>query len=147
MINNASMPSSAIIPELAYSDVAKAVDWLTAAFGFRERMRIADHRAQLSFGSGHLIVIQGPEATDVTHKVMVRVADVDAHHAQSKQCGARILREPETLAHGERQYSATDLGGHVWVFSQSVADVDPSSWGGVICGIVLSQNVQVEPAS
>jgi hypothetical protein len=24
------------------------------------------------------------------------------------------------------------LGGHVWTFSQSIADVDPASWGGVL---------------
>jgi hypothetical protein len=33
------------------------------------------------------------------------------------------------LAYGERQYSAEDLGGHHWVLSQSIADVDPASWG------------------
>jgi hypothetical protein len=27
------------------------------------------------------------------------------------------------------QYSAEDLGGHRWTFSQSIADVDPGSWG------------------
>jgi len=132
MINNASMPSSTIIPELAYTDVGKAVEWLTTAFGFRERLRIGDDRAQLSFGSGHLIVIQGPEPTGATHRVIARVADVDAHHSQSKQSGAQILREPETFPYGERQYRVSDLGGHVWVFSQSVADVDPSTWGGVV---------------
>lgn len=29
-----------------------------------------------------------------------------------------------------RQYAATDPAGHRWSFSQSIADVDPSAWGG-----------------
>ena len=29
---------------------------------------------------------------------------------------------------GERQYSVLDLEGHLWTFTQSVADVDPRDW-------------------
>ena len=28
--------------------------------------------------------------------------------------------------------SREDLGGHRWTFSESIADVDPSSWGGLL---------------
>ena len=34
-------------------------------------------------------------------------------------------------AYGERQYSVRDLGGHLWTFTESVADVAPESWGGI----------------
>jgi uncharacterized glyoxalase superfamily protein PhnB len=44
--------------------------------------------------------------------------------------GAHILSPPTDYPYGERQYSAEDLGGHRWTFSQSIADVDPASWGG-----------------
>jgi uncharacterized glyoxalase superfamily protein PhnB len=135
MITNISMPDSTIIPELAYSDVRKAVQWLTAAFGFKERLRIGDHRAQLSLGSGHVIVVQGHEPVDamqVTHGVMVRVPDVDGHYAESMRHGARITRPPETFPFGERQYSVSDPGGHLWTFSQSVANVHPTAWGGTL---------------
>jgi hypothetical protein len=37
---------------------------------------------------------------------------------------------PELIYFGERQYTVTDLAGHCWTFSQSVADVDPAAWGG-----------------
>jgi uncharacterized glyoxalase superfamily protein PhnB len=46
---NRSMPPSAVIPELPYPDVREATDWLCRAFGFKERLRIGDHRAQLTF--------------------------------------------------------------------------------------------------
>ncbi len=34
---------------LFYPDVGEAVDWLCRSFGFVERLRIGDHRSQLSF--------------------------------------------------------------------------------------------------
>ena len=129
---NRSMPPGAIIPELGYSDVDAAAAWLCTAFGFRERLRIGNHRRQLVYG-GEAIVVTGAEgkaAGERRHAVMVRVADVDAHCAQARQAGARILGEPQTYFFGERQYAAEDIGGHVWTFSQSVADVAPEEWGG-----------------
>jgi uncharacterized glyoxalase superfamily protein PhnB len=62
---------------------------------------------------------------------MVRVEDVDRHHERARAHGARILRSPTDYPFGERQYTASDPGGHVWTFTQSIADVDPSDWGGV----------------
>ena len=64
----------------------------------------------------------------------VRVDDVDAHHAHAAASGARILRPPADYPYGERQYTALDLAGHVWTFSQSIADVDPADWGGELVG-------------
>jgi uncharacterized glyoxalase superfamily protein PhnB len=64
------------------------------------------------------------------HSIMVRVADVDAHAAQALLAGARVVSPPTTFPFGERQYTVEDLGGHRWTFTQSVADIDPASWGG-----------------
>lgn len=30
---------------------------------------------------------------------------------------------------GVRQYTAKDIGGHWWTFSQNIRDVDPADWG------------------
>jgi hypothetical protein len=56
MITNRSMLSAVIIPKLPYSDVREAVEWPCRTFGFKERLRIAKHRAQLSLGEGALVV-------------------------------------------------------------------------------------------
>jgi len=61
---------------------------------------------------------------------MVRVSDVDSHHRRAIEHGAKILSPPKDYPYGERQYSAVDPGGHRWDFSESIADVDPASWGG-----------------
>jgi uncharacterized glyoxalase superfamily protein PhnB len=64
------------------------------------------------------------------HALLVRVDDLDAHHAQAVASAARIVQEPADFPYGERQYAAEDAVGRRWTFSQSIADVDPASWGG-----------------
>jgi uncharacterized glyoxalase superfamily protein PhnB len=135
MISNRSMPPGTIIPELAYTDVREAAGWLCRAFGFRERLRIANHRVQLVLDDASIVAIELPpeQASAVrlaTHAVMVHVADVRAHHDRAKAAGAEITNPPTDYPFGERQYSARDLAGHRWTFSESIADIDPSSWGG-----------------
>jgi uncharacterized glyoxalase superfamily protein PhnB len=135
MKTNRSMPDAVIIPTLAYADVREAVTWLCDRFGFSERLSIADHRAQLVLGTGALVVTQRSPAaasSEMAHSVMVRVKDVDEHYRRSTQKKVEILQGLADYPYGERQYTAQDLGGHVWTFSQSIADVDPASWGGVL---------------
>ena len=128
---NRSVPPSPVIPTLAVRDVVAATDWLCAAFGFRVRLRIGSHRAQLFAGDGSVILTELPPDAVVTadHGVMVRIDDADAHHAAAVAAGAEILRTPETHPYGERQYLARDPDGHLWTFTESVADADPASWG------------------
>lgn len=133
METNLSMPRAQIIPELAYSDVPAATQWLANAFGFSIRLRIGTHRAQLEFGTGAVVVRQGEApvpGVSPSHLIMVRVEDVDAHYARALSVGAQVPAPPTTHPYGERQYAAPALAGHWWVFSQSVADVHPSQWGG-----------------
>ena len=129
MIVNRSVPSAVVIPVLGYDDVARASDWVCNAFGFTQRLRIADHRAQLVFGDGAVILTARDPADTSTHSVHVRVEDAGRHHERASESGARILHPPTDYPYGERQYTAEDLGGHRWTFSQSIADVDPASWG------------------
>ena len=129
---NRSMPPATVIPVLAYPDVPAAVAWLCETFGFVERWRAGDHRAQLTVGAGAIVVSAQPTppSADERHSTMVRVDDVDAHHAHAVAHGARIVAPPTVYPYGERQYSVVDLAGHHWTFSQSVADVAPEEWGG-----------------
>jgi uncharacterized glyoxalase superfamily protein PhnB len=136
---NRSIPSAVVIPVLIYPDVREAVAWLSSAFGFVERVRIGeDHRSQLSFGDGAVIIgdvrneRRPPRPGEVTHSVMVRVEDVDAHCARAKKHGAHILMEPTDFDYGERQYTAEDPAGHQWTFSETLDDVAPEAWGGIL---------------
>jgi uncharacterized glyoxalase superfamily protein PhnB len=137
--SNRSIPSPLVVPVLTYPDVREAVAWLTEAFGFEERLRIGEnHRSQLRFGDGAVIVAdvrhdkRPPRAGEVTHSVLVRVDDVQAHCARAREHGARILMEPTDFEYGERQYAAEDPAGHHWTFSQTLDDIDPATWGGTL---------------
>ena len=150
MIENRTMPSVSVMPVLVYEDVSEACEWLCRVFGFRERWRAGNHRAQLEIDGGAVVLgearggLAGEPGAGMTfapeppgrfsHSVMVRVADAEAHFEQARDCGAQILQAPKDFPYGERQYNALDLGGHYWTFSQSIADVAPEDWGGWSAG-------------
>jgi uncharacterized glyoxalase superfamily protein PhnB len=137
---NRSIPSATVIPVLIYPDVRAAVDWLSDAFGFVERIQIGeDHRSQMKVGEDGAVIIGdvrhdrvAPQPGQVTHQLKVRVGDVDAHFAHAKAHGATILQEPTDYEYGEREYDAADPWDHRWQFTQTMADVDPETWGGVL---------------
>jgi uncharacterized glyoxalase superfamily protein PhnB len=123
---------------LIYPDVREAVAWLTAAFGFSERLQIGEnHRSQLSVGENGAVIVgdvrherKPPRPGEVTHSVLVRVDDAAAHCERARSRGARIMMQPTDFEYGERQYTAEDPAGHHWTFSETLADVAPDSWGG-----------------
>jgi uncharacterized glyoxalase superfamily protein PhnB len=137
MKRNRSVHDATVIPVLVYPDVRQAVDWLTTAFGFAERVRIGEsHRSQLRLGDGALIVADvrrdrhPPRQGEVTHSVMVRVDDARAHCERARGHGARILMEPTDFEYGERQYEAQDPFGHQWTFTETLTEVTPEECGG-----------------
>jgi PhnB protein len=130
-----------ITPYLLYEDVAAAIDWLSRAFGFEERLRFGDEsgrvtHAELTLGDGEIFLGNpGPDfrnpknlgaATDLTH---VYVDDVDAHCARAREAGATILSEPEDQIYGDRRYDAEDPEGHRWSFAQLLREVPAEEWG------------------
>ena len=138
LISRTTGPAS-VVPELVYADVAQAIDWLCETFGFTELWRADGHRARLGFGNGVLIVADHdpgygrtvPEpGAQRSYGVMVKVEDVDAHHDRARRRGAQVLSAPADYPYGERQYSAVDLAGHHWTFTQAIADLAPEDWGG-----------------
>jgi PhnB protein len=131
-VENRTMPPATVIPELTYDDVTEAIEWLCDRLGFVERWRAGDHRAQLSIGNG-TVAITEPRTSRVRpgpRNIMVRVRDAAAHCERARARGVTIVSEPRDYPYGERQYTAEDLGGHHWTFSESIADVAPEEWGG-----------------
>jgi uncharacterized glyoxalase superfamily protein PhnB len=135
---NRSIPSPTVIPVLVYPDVREAVAWLTAAFGFQERVQIGEnHRSQMKVGESGAVILgdirydrRPPRAGEVTHSVVVRVDDARAHRERARAHGAKIIDELRDFEYGERQYSAEDFAGHQWTFSETLKDVAPEEWGG-----------------
>ena len=80
------------------------------------------------------MVVSGSPNSVIGHQsVMVRVANIDQHFERArKQAGAKIIQPPADFPYGERQYVVEDFAGYRWVFSQSIADVHPQDWGGIL---------------
>jgi uncharacterized glyoxalase superfamily protein PhnB len=126
-LRNRSVPDATVIPVLDYDDVAEA-----AASG--------SHRPSASpCGSGSritacssstAIAIDGGAGSGSAGSVLVQVDEADEHHARAVAAGARIVSPPTDSPYGERQYTAEDVGGHRWTFSQSVADVESPTGAG-----------------
>ena len=121
------MPESSIIPVLIYSDINEAIIWLTNTFGFQERWRIGNHRAQLSYDNGTIVVTEGTSRNSAA--LLIRVKNIDEHFTISKSNGAKIISSPTDQFYGERQYTVEDLDGHYWTFSQTIKDMTPEEWG------------------
>lgn len=130
MRSNRSVPPCPVIPVLVYPDPGFAAEWLGRAFGFTVRLRIANHRIQLRVGEGCLTIREGSAAPNQSVIVQVRIDDAFAHCQRSQQAGAKIVMRPTDHPFGERQYEAEDFYGHRWNFTQTIADVEPESWGG-----------------
>jgi uncharacterized glyoxalase superfamily protein PhnB len=125
------MPDCTIMPVLEYADITVAITWLIDRFGFSERWRAGTHRAQLSFEEGAIAIAEANSSKPIPRaSVLVRVKNVSIHYEHVQKKGAEILRPPSDFPYGERQYSVKDIGGHVWTFSQTIANVVPEEWGG-----------------
>ena len=133
--------SNQIIPYLLYADVAGALDFLSRAFGFEERLRYTGpegyvSHAELRLGDGIVFLgdpgdaYRNPEQLGGhTVLVTVYVDDVDVHCERARAAGAQIVEEPADQVYGERRYGAVDPEGHHWSFGQVVRHVEPKEWG------------------
>jgi uncharacterized glyoxalase superfamily protein PhnB len=128
-----------VIPMIAYENGPAAMDWLAAAFGFRERRRMmADGRlshGEMQAGEGVIMLAtptpdyqspslhrescEGAQAWSATPYIvdgaLVHVPDVQAHYERARGAGATILSELESTENGKR-YRAEDIEGHRWMF-------------------------------
>jgi uncharacterized glyoxalase superfamily protein PhnB len=130
MRSNRSVPPCPVIPVLQYPDPGAAAEWLGKAFGFTIRMRIANHRIQMRAGDGCFTIREGDIVPNQSIIMQVRIEDALGHCERSRQAGAKILTQPTDHMYGERQYNAEDFYGHRWDFTETIADVEPESWGG-----------------
>jgi uncharacterized glyoxalase superfamily protein PhnB len=136
---NRSAPNTAVIPVLYYPNVREAVEWLTTALPFTERLRNSDTRCQLLHSNGAIVVTQpgvhadaapSTQQSPAAHSITLRVTAIDELFGRAKAAGARVLAEPADHMYGERQCSFLDPWGHPWTLSETIFDSDPADWGG-----------------
>lgn len=132
--SNRSIPEGTFVPALSYEqDVGTVIDWLVGAFGVTERFRAGDNHGQIAFGNGGCLIsgLRSDLVIGNAQYLTIRVPDLHQIYERARTFGAEIISEPEEFMYGELQFSARDLGGYIWHFSQSIHDIDPASWGGV----------------
>ena len=110
-----------IIPSLRYRDAPAAIDWLSAAFGFEARLVVPDEEggiahARLTFGNSMVMLATARDDEFGPVQMLVRVADVDDHHAKAVAAGAQVVVEPDDFAFGGRLYACRDPEGNLWNF-------------------------------
>lgn len=133
-MSNAADTTSTIVPALRYRDALAAIDWLCRAFGFEKNAVYAEGdtvlHAQLTFGNGMVMLGSADNASEwgrhmaqpdevgmrETQSACVIVRDADAHYAQAKAAGARIVIDIADQGYGGRGYACRDIEGHLWWF-------------------------------
>ena len=120
-----------ILPHLVYDDVTAAVAWLTAAFGFSERVAVRHTEPDGSISRTQMDVLDSvitlglpsihgdSPRRGVSSMLYVYVADVDGHVERARAAGATIVSEPEDMPWGDRRYQASDPEGHHWTFARA----------------------------
>lgn len=126
-----------VMPYLLYEDSDAALEFLTSAFGFKEKVRMTGDNGQVNHAEVQLgdgVIMLGTPEKDYknpkklggkTQSIYVYVEDVDAHFEQAKAAGANIVREPADQFYGDRNYGVEDPEGHEWYFGTHVRDVSP----------------------
>ncbi|HEX6233317.1 MAG TPA: VOC family protein [Jiangellaceae bacterium] len=120
-----------IVPMLAYEDAPAAIDFLSRAFGFKERWRMDGEdgtigHAELELHDNIVALasvwrdggLATPNELGGVHcQLRCAVPDVDAHWQQARAAGAIVLDEPADQDYGDRVYRAIDPEGHRWIFT------------------------------
>ena len=128
------MIESRLVPSLAYRDAPAAIDWLERVFGFERKLVVPAPdgtiiHSELLAGSGVIMPFTArPEEKRLSpldldgasNGICIFVEDPDAHYERAKAEGAEITQEPKDQHFGGRGYSARDLEGHSWYFSNYV---------------------------
>jgi len=126
-----------VTPYLLYHDCDAAIEFLTTAFGFTEKVRMSGEDGKTSHAEleleGGIVMLGNPggdyknpnELGGRTQTTYIYVDDVDAHYERAKSAGAHIERELEDQFYGDRTYGLHDPEGHSWSFATHVRDVSP----------------------
>ncbi|MEO8736561.1 MAG: VOC family protein [Edaphobacter sp.] len=127
-----------IVPEIIYTDLGRAMEWIQRVFGFRERVEArltwpGGGRTWFEVGDSLFNIAtprqtsrQRPETPGLMMKVYVQ--DVDKHFAHAKAEGATTVSEPEDGFWGGGVYRVLDHEKHQWEMSQRDRDLAANRW-------------------
>jgi len=129
------MNATSVIPCIAYNDALKAIDWLCDAFGFEKHQVFIEENGTVSHAElklGNVMIMTGSQNHNSPYSKLIKhpsevqgfetqspyvvIEDIDAHYAQAKKHGAKIVTDLKVENYGGKNYTCYDLEGHLWNF-------------------------------
>ena len=126
-----------LIPSLAVSDAAAAIDFYCGVFGATVRMRMQAPggrigHAELELGESVLMLadefpelgnLSPPSVGGTPVTLLIYVEDVDAVFQRALEAGATVLRPVQDQFYGDRSGGFEDPFGHRWFVATHIEDV------------------------
>jgi PhnB protein len=125
-----------ISPYLIVNDASAAIDFYTAVFGARERMRMADPsgrigHAEIDIGDSVVMLsdehpemdLRGPDGGVPPVSLQMYVENVDKVVQQARAAGVTVERELRDEFYGDRTATLRDPFGHRWHVATHIRDV------------------------
>ena len=124
------MSSPTVWPSIRCRDTRALIDFLVAAFGFKEQFSVPGEdgkgiiHAQIRWPDGAGVMLGDAEVGDAFHlalpfgpvSIYVVTDQPDALHDRAVAAGATIARGLRDEEYGSRGFSATDPEGNLWSF-------------------------------
>ena len=140
MTNDELWNAPDIVPSIMYTDLPRAIEWLSRVLGFRERSE-----SRLTWPGGGMTWMEvgnglfniktpseawGQDSTSAAPGLVMKVYvdDIDQHFSRAKAEGAKIMSEPTDGFWGGRIYRLLDHEGHQWEISQRGRDLASDRW-------------------
>jgi uncharacterized glyoxalase superfamily protein PhnB len=117
-----------VTPYIVVQDAAGLIEFITSAFGGKERMRMAGEdgsimHAEVEIGDS-VVMIGGASGEFPPKNAMLHIytADVDALYQQAISAGAESKREPANQEYGDRSAGVSDRWGNEWWLATHIKD-------------------------
>ena len=122
-----------VTPYIVVDGADKLIDFMTQAFGAKERMRMPGPggkvgHAEMEIGDSVIMLADSATAENnrtATAMINLYVKDSDATFKEAVAAGATVDQDLETKFYGDRGGSVTDSWGNLWFISTQVEDVPP----------------------
>jgi PhnB protein len=119
-----------VTPFLNVKSVAKLIDFLKAALGAEEVMRMPGPdgtvmHAEVNIGNSRLMLGEPMQTGASTSAFYVYVSDVDSMYKRATGAGAKSVSQPADQFWGDRMATVTDPFGNTWSLATHKEDPTP----------------------
>jgi len=120
-----------VTPSLTASNAAGLIDFMKAAFGAQELMRMPTPdgkiaHAEVKIGDSIIMLDDPMQFSAAPVSLFLYVSDVDAAYRNAVKAGATSLQEPANQFWGDRMAQVKDGCGNRWMIATHIEDVPPN---------------------